>query len=78
MSLPPVFMKAGSSICGSYDNVEIPRGAEKVDWEVELGVVIETPAKYVDESETLRQVAGYCVVNDISERAFQLEGQGNG
>jgi 2-keto-4-pentenoate hydratase/2-oxohepta-3-ene-1,7-dioic acid hydratase in catechol pathway len=54
----------------------IPRGSEKTDWEVELGVVIGKPAKYVSEAEALSHVAGYCVVNDLSERAFQLEGTG--
>jgi 2-keto-4-pentenoate hydratase/2-oxohepta-3-ene-1,7-dioic acid hydratase in catechol pathway len=73
---PVVFMKAGSSICGPDDNVEIPRGATKTDWEVELGVVIGSTAKYVDEASALQHIAGYCVINDISERAFQLEGTG--
>ena len=54
----------------------IPRGSEKTDWEVELGVVIGKPAKYVSEADALSHVAGYCVVNDVSERAFQLEGTG--
>jgi 2-keto-4-pentenoate hydratase/2-oxohepta-3-ene-1,7-dioic acid hydratase in catechol pathway len=56
--------------------VAIPRGSHKTDWEVELGVVIGNPAKYVSESDSLSHVAGYCVVNDLSERAFQLEGTG--
>jgi 2-keto-4-pentenoate hydratase/2-oxohepta-3-ene-1,7-dioic acid hydratase in catechol pathway len=73
---PVVFMKATSSICGPNDNVVIPRGSKKTDWEVELGVVIGKPAKYVDEAEALSYVAGYCVINDLSERAFQLEGTG--
>jgi 2-keto-4-pentenoate hydratase/2-oxohepta-3-ene-1,7-dioic acid hydratase in catechol pathway len=73
---PVVFMKATSAICGPNDNVVIPRGAEKVDWEVELGVVIGSEAKYIEEHEALSHVAGYCVVNDLSERAFQLEGTG--
>ena len=73
---PVVFMKATSSICGPDDDVEIPRGSEKTDWEVELGVVIGTEAKYVSEADALAHVAGYCVVNDVSERAFQLEGTG--
>jgi 2-keto-4-pentenoate hydratase/2-oxohepta-3-ene-1,7-dioic acid hydratase in catechol pathway len=73
---PLVFMKATSAICGPNDNVVIPRGAEKADWEVELGVVIGKEAKYVEEHEALLHVAGYCVVNDLSERAFQLEGTG--
>ena len=73
---PVVFMKATSAICGPYDNVIIPRGSEKTDWEVELGVVIGSEARYVTEREALSHVAGYCVVNDVSERAFQLEGTG--
>ena len=73
---PVVFMKATSAICGPNDDVIIPRNAQKVDWEVELGVVIGTEAKYVDVADALSHVAGYCVVNDISERAFQLEGTG--
>lgn len=73
---PVVFMKATSSICGPDDDVVIPRGAKKADWEVELGVVIGEPAKYVDQADALSHVAGYCVVNDLSERAFQLEGTG--
>jgi len=73
---PVVFMKATSSIVGPNDDVVIPRGAEKADWEVELGVVIGKPAKYVEQADALSHVAGYCVVNDLSERAFQLEGTG--
>jgi 2,4-diketo-3-deoxy-L-fuconate hydrolase len=73
---PVVFMKATSAICGPDDNVVLPRGSQKSDWEVELGVVIGKPAKYVSESEALSHVAGYCIVNDLSERAFQLEGTG--
>ncbi|WP_263409437.1 fumarylacetoacetate hydrolase family protein [Terriglobus tenax] len=73
---PVLFMKAGSSICGPNDNVIIPRGSVKTDWEVELGVVIGKKAKYVSEAEALNYVAGYCVINDVSERAFQLEGTG--
>jgi 2,4-diketo-3-deoxy-L-fuconate hydrolase len=73
---PVVFMKATSAICGPYDDVMIPRGSEKTDWEVELGVVIGKEARYVTEREALSYVAGYCVVNDVSERAFQLEGTG--
>ncbi len=73
---PVVFMKATSSICGPDDDVVIPRGAKKADWEVELGVIIGKPAKYVDQADALSHVAGYCVVNDLSERAFQLEGTG--
>jgi 2-keto-4-pentenoate hydratase/2-oxohepta-3-ene-1,7-dioic acid hydratase in catechol pathway len=73
---PVVFMKATSAICGPYDNVVIPRNSQKTDWEVELGVVIGTHAKYVTEANALSHVAGYCVVNDVSERAFQTEGTG--
>jgi 2,4-diketo-3-deoxy-L-fuconate hydrolase len=73
---PVVFMKATSAICGPNDDVMIPRGSEKADWEVELGVVIGKEARYVTEREALSHVAGYCVVNDVSERAFQLEGTG--
>jgi 2-keto-4-pentenoate hydratase/2-oxohepta-3-ene-1,7-dioic acid hydratase in catechol pathway len=73
---PVLFMKATSSICGANDEIVLPRHSEKTDWEVELGVVIGTEAKYVSESEALSHVAGYCVVNDISERAYQLEGTG--
>jgi 2-keto-4-pentenoate hydratase/2-oxohepta-3-ene-1,7-dioic acid hydratase in catechol pathway len=73
---PVVFMKATSAICGPFDDVIIPRGSEKTDWEVELGVVIGKEARYVTEREALSHAAGYCVVNDVSERAFQLEGTG--
>jgi 2,4-diketo-3-deoxy-L-fuconate hydrolase len=73
---PVLFMKATSAICGPNDDVVIPRGSAKTDWEVELGVVIGKPAKYVDEQNALSHVAGYCVINDLSERAFQLEGTG--
>jgi 2,4-didehydro-3-deoxy-L-rhamnonate hydrolase len=73
---PVVFMKATSSIIGPDDDVVIPRGAQKADWEVELGVVIGKPAKYVEQADALSHVAGYCVINDLSERAFQLEGTG--
>jgi 2-keto-4-pentenoate hydratase/2-oxohepta-3-ene-1,7-dioic acid hydratase in catechol pathway len=79
MTVPPepiVFMKANSAICGPDDDIEIPRGGAKVDWEVELAVVIGTRAKYVSEAQALDHVAGYCVVNDVSERAFQMEHQG--
>jgi 2-keto-4-pentenoate hydratase/2-oxohepta-3-ene-1,7-dioic acid hydratase in catechol pathway len=73
---PIIFMKATSSIVGPDDEVEIPRGSEKTDWEVELGVVIGKTAKYVDEQNAMDYVAGFCVVHDVSERAFQLEGTG--
>ena len=70
---PIVFMKATSAIIGPNDEVEIPRKSQKTDWEVELGVVIGKPAKYVSESAAMDHVAGYCVVNDVSEREFQIE-----
>jgi len=73
---PIVFMKATSSIVGPNDSLEIPRGSTKTDWEVELGVVIGKTAKYVTAEQGLSHVAGYCVVHDVSERAFQLEGTG--
>jgi 2-keto-4-pentenoate hydratase/2-oxohepta-3-ene-1,7-dioic acid hydratase in catechol pathway len=75
-SEPVVFMKATSAICGPDDDVVIPRNSQKTDWEVELGVVIGSPTKYVTETHALAYVAGYCVINDLSERAFQLEGTG--
>ncbi len=70
---PIVFMKSATSFSGPFDPVRIPRGSEKTDWEVELGVVIGTQARYVGQDDALACVAGYCVVNDISERADQLE-----
>jgi 2-keto-4-pentenoate hydratase/2-oxohepta-3-ene-1,7-dioic acid hydratase in catechol pathway len=73
---PVMFMKATSAIMGPDDDVVIPKGSEKTDWEVELGVIIGKEAKYVDEADALDYVGGYCVVNDLSERAFQLEGTG--
>jgi 2-keto-4-pentenoate hydratase/2-oxohepta-3-ene-1,7-dioic acid hydratase in catechol pathway len=73
---PIVFMKATSAICGPNDDVELPRGSLKSDWEVELGVVIGKPAKYASEADAMSHVAGFCVVNDLSERAYQLEGTG--
>ena len=75
-SEPIVFMKATSAICGPNDPVIIPRGALKTDWEVELAVVIGRRAKYVAEADAFGYVAGYCVANDVSERAFQTERQG--
>jgi len=75
-SEPVIFMKATSAIVGPNDNVVIPRGSEKTDWEVELGVVIGKTAKYVSEANALDYVAGYCVSHDVSERAFQTERQG--
>ncbi|WP_297541212.1 fumarylacetoacetate hydrolase family protein [Roseovarius sp.] len=73
---PVVFLKATSAICGPNDTVRLPRGAQKGDWEVELGVVIGRRAKYVTEAEALDHVAGYTIVNDVSERAFQMERAG--
>jgi len=73
---PIIFMKATSAICGPNDDVIIPRKSEKTDWEVELGVVIGKEAKYVSEDDAMDYVAGYCVVNDVSERAFQIERSG--
>jgi ureidoglycolate lyase/2,4-diketo-3-deoxy-L-fuconate hydrolase len=70
---PILFLKPTSSIAGPNDDVEIPLGAEKTDWEVELGVVIGKPGKYVALDRALEHVAGYCVVNDVSERSYQLE-----
>ncbi|MFD1157575.1 fumarylacetoacetate hydrolase family protein [Roseovarius aestuarii] len=73
---PIVFMKATSSIIGPNDTVSLPRGSAKSDWEVELGVVIGKRAKYVSEADALTHVAGYCIVNDVSERHFQTERKG--
>ncbi|CAM3123616.1 MULTISPECIES: fumarylacetoacetate hydrolase family protein [Sphingomonas] len=70
---PVVFGKWSSAVVGPNDDVEIPRGSEKTDWEVELGVVIGTRGRYLTEAEALSHVAGYCVVHDVSEREFQLE-----
>jgi 2-keto-4-pentenoate hydratase/2-oxohepta-3-ene-1,7-dioic acid hydratase in catechol pathway len=73
---PVLFMKAVSSLTGPYDEVILPPNSEKSDWEVELGVVIGTEIRYVDESAASDAIAGYCVVNDLSERAYQLERSG--
>ena len=70
---PVVFSKWTSAIVGPNDDVEIPRNSRKTDWEVELGVVIGKGGRYISESEALEHVAGYCVINDVSEREFQLE-----
>lgn len=75
-SEPIVFMKANSAIVGPNDDLLIPRGSERTDWEVELAVVIGSTAKYVGEAEALDHVAGYCVAHDVSERAFQIERKG--
>ncbi|HEY5754219.1 MAG TPA: fumarylacetoacetate hydrolase family protein [Steroidobacter sp.] len=74
---PIVFSKATSCIVGPYDDVRLPRSSTKTDWEVELGVVIGTSASYVSETDALKYVAGYCVVNDLSEREYQLERGGS-
>ncbi len=73
---PVIFMKATSAIVGPNDDVLIPRGSEKTDWEVELGVIIGKTAKYVSEADAMDYVAGYCVSHDVSERAFQTERSG--
>lgn len=70
---PVVFSKWTSAICGPFDDVEIPRGSQKTDWEVELGVVIGQGGRYLTEAEALDHVAGYCVINDVSEREYQIE-----
>ena len=73
---PVLFMKATSAVCGPNDDVIIPKGSLKTDWEVELGVVIGREARYVDEADAMSHVAGYCVINDVSERDFQFERAG--
>lgn len=70
---PILFSKASSALCGPYDPIIIPRGSEKTDWEVELGVVIGQEASYVSHDDALDYVAGYCAINDLSERSFQIE-----
>ena len=70
---PVLFFKATSAICGPDDDIIIPRGSLKTDWEVELGVVIGKEARYIDRAQALDHIAGYCVINDLSERAFQME-----
>ncbi|MGJ8572083.1 MAG: fumarylacetoacetate hydrolase family protein [Hoeflea sp.] len=70
---PVIFMKATSAICGPNDTILIPRKSDKTDWEVELGVVIGKGGVYIDEANALDHVAGYCVINDVSEREFQIE-----
>ena len=79
MDVPPepvMFMKATSAICGPNDDVIVPRNSDKCDWEVELGVVIGDGGVYIDEADAMNHVAGYCVINDISERTFQIERAG--
>ncbi|MBC8054811.1 MAG: fumarylacetoacetate hydrolase family protein [Sphingobacteriaceae bacterium] len=73
---PVIFMKASSALSGPFDNIVIPKNSVKTDWEVELAFVIGKKASYVEESEALDYVAGYCLHNDVSERAFQLERNG--
>jgi 2-keto-4-pentenoate hydratase/2-oxohepta-3-ene-1,7-dioic acid hydratase in catechol pathway len=70
---PILFFKATSAISGPHDEIVIPKGSKKTDWEVELGIVIGKTAKYVSEADALDYVAGYCTVHDVSEREFQLE-----
>lgn len=79
MDVPPepvLFFKATSAICGPNDDVEIPRGSAATDWEVELAFVVGKEAKYVSEEDALDHIAGYCVMNDVSERDFQLRRSG--
>ena len=73
---PIIFAKATSSVIGPNDNVEIPKKSVKSDWEVELGVIIGKEAKYISETESQSYIAGYCVINDLSEREFQIEHSG--
>lgn len=73
---PVIFLKSTTAICGPFDNVVIPRGSEKTDWEVELAVVIGKKASYVSEEDAMNYVAGFCLHNDVSERAYQLERNG--
>ena len=73
---PIIFMKATSAICGPNDPIVIPRKSEKTDWEVELAVIIGKPGKYIDEADAMDHVAGYAVTNDVSERGFQIEREG--
>ena len=73
---PIIFMKATSAICGPNDDIIIPKNSKKTDWEVELGVIIGKKVKYISEEESEKHIAGYCIVNDLSEREFQLEHKG--
>lgn len=75
-SEPIIFMKATSAICGPFDDIDCPPGSEKLDWEVELGVVIGLPAKNIERATAMNHVAGYCTVNDVSERGFQIDRMG--
>jgi len=74
---PILFMKATSAICGPDDDIIIPKASQKTDWEVELGIVIGAKAQYVSETDAEKHIAGYCLVNDVSEREFQIERGGN-
>jgi len=73
---PVVFLKATSAICGPNDNIIKPRNSNKLDWEVELGIVIGREASYVEENDAEDYIAGYCLINDVSEREFQIEKSG--
>src|SRR3990167_2838833 len=73
---PVIFLKATSAICGPHDPIIIPHGSTHTDWEVELGFIISKPAKHIKEKDALDYIAGYCIINDISERHFQLHGNG--
>lgn len=70
---PIVFLKAPSALCGAYDDIPIPPHATQMDWEVELGIIIGSTARYVTEADALDYVAGYCIINDVSERSFQMQ-----
>ena len=73
---PIIFMKATSSICGPYDNIEIVSGSKKLDWEVELGIIIGKDAKHISQEDSRSHILGYCLVNDLSEREWQIEKMG--
>jgi len=73
---PIIFMKAVSSISGPYDDIIIPKNSQKTDWEVELGIIIGKKAKYITKKESLNHIFGYCIVNDVSEREYQIERSG--
>ena len=75
---PVVFFKATSALCGPDDDIVIPPGSEKTDWEVELGIVIGRSAKYISEEVAPEHIAGYCLINDVSEREFQIERDARG
>jgi 2-keto-4-pentenoate hydratase/2-oxohepta-3-ene-1,7-dioic acid hydratase in catechol pathway len=70
---PIIFLKTNTSIQGAYDDVMLPKGSVKTDWEVELGIIIGTKASYVSQKDAMNYVAGFCVVNDVSEREYQIE-----